>query len=103
MILIFIVLVVSQVALGFPLISTIRDNRRQKRWNERQKKKKENEKKIKFLNKKLKGKDEIVYLINKEFNHKFLEYFLKNIEKTDDIAKINISILNIFLKYGNVK
>ena len=69
MIFIFIVLVVSQVVLGFPVISTIRDNRRQKRWNERLKKKKENEKKIKLLNKKLKGKDEIeIYVALNRYN-----------------------------------
>jgi hypothetical protein len=69
LIFVFIVIVVLQVALGFPLISTIRENRRQKRWNERQKKKKENEKKIKLLNKKLKGKDEIeIYVALNRYN-----------------------------------
>ncbi|MBL4668500.1 MAG: hypothetical protein JKY30_04485 [Flavobacteriales bacterium] len=63
------VAIVYQIGCGFPLISNIRDKKRQKRNDAIQKIRKENEKKIKSLNKHLKTEDEIeTYITLNRFN-----------------------------------
>lgn len=55
----FLVILVYQIACGFPLISKFRQKKRQRRWNERLKMKEDNEAKIKLLDKKLRDKGDI--------------------------------------------
>lgn len=69
LIFVFGFMVVYQIALGFPIISKIRDKRREKRWAAMLKEKKENAQKIKLLNRSLKGKDEIaIYIALNKYN-----------------------------------
>lgn len=55
----FLVILVYQIACGFPLISKFRQKKRQRRWNQRLTIKQDNEAKIKLLDKKLRGKDDV--------------------------------------------
>jgi len=65
----FLVTLIYQIARGFPIMTKIRQGKRQKRWEERQKTKKENEEKIKLLDKTLKNRYEVdLYISLNRFN-----------------------------------
>lgn len=65
----FLVILIYQITSGFPIMTKIRQGKRQKRWKERQKAKKENEEKIKLVDKTLKNRYEIdLYVSLNRFN-----------------------------------